>query len=246
MINVIIHDVFKQTSLPSLKYHIVPTFTFFFSVLGHSVRNIQAFAVLQNAFLKAKTSFLAQIILDAITNIYMADNANYFILESQHTLSQFAEKISKLPEVQNKYFEMLEFVVFSLNYIPCKELISVSILLKSSSSYHCSIIAMKTLLKFTRHDYIFKDVFREVGLLEVMVNLLHKYAALLKDPTQAQNEQGKILSVILFSFEKGFKAESFLFVFPFFGYWIQWLPNVYYCDISELYFPKFTGSFNLC
>ncbi|XP_060237011.1 WD repeat and FYVE domain-containing protein 3 isoform X2 [Meriones unguiculatus] len=157
---------------------------------GHSVRNIQAFAVLQNAFLKAKTSFLAQIILDAITNIYMADNANYFILESQHTLSQFAEKISKLPEVQNKYFEMLEFVVFSLNYIPCKELISVSILLKSSSSYHCSIIAMKTLLKFTRHDYIFKDVFREVGLLEVMVNLLHKYAALLKDPAQALSEQG--------------------------------------------------------
>ncbi|XP_055450614.1 WD repeat and FYVE domain-containing protein 3 isoform X6 [Psammomys obesus] len=157
---------------------------------GHSVRNIQAFAVLQNAFLKAKTSFLAQIILDAITNIYMADNANYFILESQHTLSQFAEKISKLPEVQNKYFEMLEFVVFSLNYIPCKELISVSILLKSSYSYHCSIIAMKTLLKFTRHDYIFKDVFREVGLLEVMVNLLHKYAALLKDPAQALSEQG--------------------------------------------------------
>ncbi|XP_031192865.1 WD repeat and FYVE domain-containing protein 3 isoform X3 [Mastomys coucha] len=157
---------------------------------GHSVRNIQAFAVLQNAFLKAKTNFLAQIILDAITNIYMADNANYFILESQHTLSQFAEKISKLPEVQNKYFEMLEFVVFSLNYIPCKELISVSILLKSSSSYHCSIIAMKTLLKFTRHDYIFKDVFREVGLLEVMVNLLHKYAALLKDPAQALSEQG--------------------------------------------------------
>ncbi|XP_076402905.1 WD repeat and FYVE domain-containing protein 3 isoform X7 [Peromyscus maniculatus bairdii] len=157
---------------------------------GHSVRNVQAFAVLQNAFLKAKTNFLAQIILDAITNIYMADNANYFILESQHTLSQFAEKISKLPEVQNKYFEMLEFVVFSLNYIPCKELISVSILLKSSSSYRCSIIAMKTLLKFTRHDYIFKDVFREVGLLEVMVNLLHKYAALLKDPAQALSEQG--------------------------------------------------------
>ncbi|KAJ7327170.1 hypothetical protein JRQ81_016929 [Phrynocephalus forsythii] len=156
---------------------------------GHNVRNIQAFSVLQNAFLKAKTSYLAQIILDAILNIYIADNANYFILESQHTLSQFAEKISRLPEVQAKYFEMLEFVVFSLNYIPCKELISVSILLKSSSSYQCSILAMKTLLKFTRHDYIFKDVFREVGLLEVMVNLLHKYAALLKDPTQALNDQ---------------------------------------------------------
>lgn len=168
-----------------------------FPDLGHSVRNIQAFSVLQNAFLRAKTNYLAQIILDAITNIYMADNANYFILESQHTLSQFAEKIPKLPEVQTKYFEMLELVVFSLNYIPCKELISVSILLKSSTSFQCSIIAMKTLLKFTRHDYIFKDVFREVGLLEVMVNLLHKYAALLKDPTQALNDQGSVSFSIL-------------------------------------------------
>lgn len=167
------------------------------AILGHSVRNIQAFSVLQNAFLKAKTSYLAQIILDAITNIYMADSANYFILESQHTLSQFAEKISKIPEVQTKYFEMLEFVIFSLNYIPCKELISVSILLKSSTLYQCSIVAMKTLLKFTRHDYIFKDVFREVGLLEVMVNILHKYAALLKDPTQALNDQGRVTFLFL-------------------------------------------------
>ena len=195
--------------------YVTPTFVFWFSTLGHSVRNIQAFAVLQNAFLKAKTNFLAHIILDAITNIYMADNANYFILESQHTLSQFAEKISKLPEVQNKYFEMLEFVVFSLNYIPCKELISVSILLKSSSSYHCSIIAMKTLLKFTRHDYIFKDVFREVGLLEVMVNLLHKYAALLKDPTQALNEQGKAFSLHLILFGRGVWAGCFVHVLSF-------------------------------
>uniref|UniRef100_A0A803TVV1 WD repeat and FYVE domain containing 3 n=1 Tax=Anolis carolinensis TaxID=28377 RepID=A0A803TVV1_ANOCA len=169
---------------------------------GHNVRNIQAFSVLQNAFLKAKTSYLAQIILDAILNIYIADNANYFILESQHTLSQFAEKISKLPEVQAKYFEILEFVIFSLNYIPCKELISVSILLKSSTSYPCSIIAMKTLLKFTRHDYIFKDVFREVGLLEVMVNLLHKYAALLKDPAQTLNDQGDSRNNSIFEDQK--------------------------------------------
>ncbi|XP_048460451.1 WD repeat and FYVE domain-containing protein 3 [Rhincodon typus] len=155
---------------------------------GRTVKNIQAFSVLQIAFLKAKSSHLARIILDAISDLYVADNANYFILESQHTLSQFAEKISKAPEVQLKYFEMLEFIIFSLNYIPCKELISISILLKSSTSYQCSITAMKTLAKFARHDPIFRDVYREVGLLEVMVNLLHKYAALLKEPIQSFNE----------------------------------------------------------
>ncbi|KAJ8383375.1 hypothetical protein AAFF_G00221650 [Aldrovandia affinis] len=157
---------------------------------GHTVRNVQAFCVLQNAFLKAKSSRLTRTILDAIANIYMADNSNYFILQAQHTLSQFAERITRLPESQAKYFELLEFVVFSLNYVPCKELFSVSVLLKASTSYQCSITATCTLLKLAHHDPVFSDVFREVGLLEVLVNLLHKYAALMKEPTQAHNEQG--------------------------------------------------------
>ncbi|PWA17023.1 hypothetical protein CCH79_00013243 [Gambusia affinis] len=156
---------------------------------GHTVRNIQAFSVLQNAFLRAKTSRLACMLLDAIGNIYAAEPANYFILESQHTLSQFAERVAKLPEVQTKYFELLEFVVFSLNYVPCKELFSVCVLLKSSTSLSCSITAVRTLLKLARHDPVFSDVLREVGLLEVMVNLLHKYTALLKDPVSQQQPQ---------------------------------------------------------
>lgn len=76
---------------------------------------------------------------------------------------------------------MLEFVVFSLNYIFCKEFISVSIFLKFSFFYYCSIIVMKIFFKFIRYDYIFKDVFREVGFLEVMVIFLYKYVVFLKD-----------------------------------------------------------------
>lgn len=145
-------------------------------------------------------------LLDAIGNIYAADPANYFILESQHTLSQFAERVAKLPESQVKYFELLEFVVFSLNYVPCKELFSVSMLLKSSTSHACSITAVRMLLKLAQHDPVFSDVLREVGLLEVLVNLLHKYAALLKDPTSQHqphsNDQGELLlsSVVVYCF----------------------------------------------
>ncbi|KPP75011.1 WD repeat and FYVE domain-containing protein 3-like, partial [Scleropages formosus] len=118
--------------------------------------------------------------------VYMADNANYFILETQHTLSMISEKISRIPEVQPKYFELLEFVVFNLNYVPCKELFGLSVMLKASSSYQCSIMIMNTLLRFSRHHPVFGDVFREVGLLEVMVNLLHKYVAFMKEPMQVQ------------------------------------------------------------
>lgn len=45
---------------------------------------------------------------------------------------------------------------------------------------------MRTLLKLLQHHAIYKDVFREVGLLEVMVTCLHRYAALLKDPLGGQ------------------------------------------------------------
>ncbi|XP_058804217.1 WD repeat and FYVE domain-containing protein 3 isoform X1 [Phymastichus coffea] len=158
---------------------------------GGSVRNIQAFQVLQSVFIKSNSPLLCCTILDAISSVYHSDNANYFILEGQNTLSQFAEKIHlKNLEIQEKFFQLLEFIVFQLNFVPCKELISLSILLKSNNSVTCSIMCMETLIRILRHNVIFKDVYREVGLLEVFVTCLNRYATLLKDK-QAAFDQGQ-------------------------------------------------------
>ncbi|XP_070185825.1 WD repeat and FYVE domain-containing protein 3-like isoform X2 [Littorina saxatilis] len=149
---------------------------------GVSVRNIQAFHVLQSVFIKAETAQLCSTILDVLSSIYHQDPANYFILESQNTLSQFAEKIFlKQLEIQNKFFELLDFVVTNLNFVPCKELISLSILVKTQHSLTNTILCMKTLLRILRYHSVYRDVFREVGILEVMVTCLHRYAAHLKE-----------------------------------------------------------------
>ncbi|XP_068245244.1 WD repeat and FYVE domain-containing protein 3 isoform X2 [Palaemon carinicauda] len=148
---------------------------------GASVRNVQAFNVLQSVFLRGTTANLCSVILDAISAVYHSDSANYFILEPQHTLSTFAEKIHTKPkEIQEKYFQLLEFVVFQLNFVPCKELISLSILLKAQHSLSCSIICINTLLTILKHNVIFKDVYREVGMLEVFVTCLSRYHELIK------------------------------------------------------------------
>lgn len=65
---------------------------------GASVRNVQAFNVLQSVFLRGTTANLCSVILDAISAVYHSDSANYFILEPQHTLSTFAEKIHLKPK----------------------------------------------------------------------------------------------------------------------------------------------------
>ncbi|KAL4240237.1 WD repeat and FYVE domain-containing protein 3 [Mactra antiquata] len=161
---------------------------------GVSVRNIQAFQVLQSVFLKAQSSHLCNTILDVMSSIYHQDNANYFILEPQHTLSQFAEKIHlKSPDVQEKFFELLEFIVFNLNFVPCKELISLSLLLKTQHSVPNNILCLKSLEKILQYHTVFKDVYQEVGMLEVLVTCLHRFAALLKDP-QADGDTTRMTS----------------------------------------------------
>uniref|UniRef100_A0A1B6CRC4 Uncharacterized protein n=1 Tax=Clastoptera arizonana TaxID=38151 RepID=A0A1B6CRC4_9HEMI len=155
---------------------------------GASVRNIQAFQVLQNLFLKSASPGLCCTILDAISTVYHSDNANYFILENQNTLPQFAEKIYlKTPEIQEKFFQLLEFIVFQLNFVPCKELMSLSILLRSNHSVNSSLICMQTLHNIVKHNSVFKDVYREVGILEVFVTCLQRYENLLKDKQYAQD-----------------------------------------------------------
>ncbi|XP_059046581.1 WD repeat and FYVE domain-containing protein 3 [Achroia grisella] len=162
------------------------------STPGQAVRNVQAFQVLQSVFIKSNSPALCCTILDAISSVYHADNANYFILENQNTLSQFSEGIhTKNAEIQEKFFELLEFIVFQLNFVPCKELISLSLLLKANRSRNCSILCMKTLLNILKHNAIFKEVYREVGMLEVFVTCLSRYAVFLKDKQLLEEEKTK-------------------------------------------------------
>ncbi|XP_058056243.1 WD repeat and FYVE domain-containing protein 3 [Anopheles bellator] len=140
------------------------------------VRNVNAFQVLQTSFLRSTNDLLCCIILDAIMQIYQNDDANYFILESQNTINCFAEKIHKKNDpVQTKFFELIEFIVYSINFFPPRELITLSVLLKSNNMIATSIKSIRTLLNILRHNSAFIDVFREVGILEVFVICMKRY-----------------------------------------------------------------------
>lgn len=159
---------------------------------GTAVRNTHAFQVLQTVFQRTASPALGCTVLDAISSVYHSDAANYFILEPQGTLSQFSERLPQRADaVQVKFFELLEFVVFQLNFVPCKELISLSILLKTNAVPACSIRCMRTLLNMLRFNAIFKDVYREVGMLEVFVTCLQRYAEFLQANAQPADGDAK-------------------------------------------------------
>ncbi|CAF5163481.1 unnamed protein product, partial [Rotaria sp. Silwood1] len=74
--------------------------------------------------------FLINIVFDTISSIILADNANYFLCGEN--LSPITEALYNKPnDVQLKIYDLLEFIVFQLKYIPHRELVNLSIMLKS-------------------------------------------------------------------------------------------------------------------
>ena len=65
--------------------------------------------------------------------------------------------------MQEKYFQLIEFLVHHIHYIPTKELIAISLLLKGKKNLECCVLAVQSLISILKFDNIFKDVFREVG-----------------------------------------------------------------------------------
>ncbi|XP_035909234.1 WD repeat and FYVE domain-containing protein 3 isoform X2 [Anopheles stephensi] len=146
------------------------------------LRNINAFLVLQTVFLRSDSALVCCLILDAIKEVYKSDDVNYFVLESQSTLCLFAEKIHQKPRVvRTQFFAMIEFIVLQLNFIPRKELIALSVLLKANHLLEISIACARTFLCLLRHNSVFADVYREIGVLEVFVTCIRRYKDFLEN-----------------------------------------------------------------
>uniref|UniRef100_A0A182QR41 WD repeat and FYVE domain-containing protein 3 n=1 Tax=Anopheles farauti TaxID=69004 RepID=A0A182QR41_9DIPT len=151
------------------------------------IRNIHAFQVLQTVFLRSTNTSVCCMILDAIKDVYKSDDVNYFMLESQSTFCLFADKIHHKPKtVQQHFFDLIEFIVFQLNFIPRKELIALSVLLKTNQAIETSIACTRTFLRLLRHNNIFIDVYREVGVLEVFVTCMKRYKDYLEENIDIQ------------------------------------------------------------
>ncbi|XP_046865023.1 WD repeat and FYVE domain-containing protein 3-like isoform X2 [Xenia sp. Carnegie-2017] len=160
---------------------------------GNTVRNVEAFNVLQSVFIKSKDSLLCQHVLDSILRIYTSDHVNYFILEPQRTISNFIEKVNeKEVLIQEKVFKLLEFVACNLNWTPSPELISMSILFKNANVNTSWIFALECLIQLVNYKDQYKNVFRDVGLLEVLSNCLVHYALALKSSTDVADDNHSV------------------------------------------------------
>ncbi|XP_027715064.1 WD repeat- and FYVE domain-containing protein 4 isoform X3 [Vombatus ursinus] len=166
----------------SVTYPQLDGFKFQHEPSGMTVKNLQAFQVLQNAFQKTSDPFLCRKILSSIKTIWTWNGRNFFLLEwTLQPISQFVEIIHlKPPLAQMQFFQLLESVVFDLSFIPHEILKKVQNLVKENQAPSCTLVALRSLQKIIAHDLIFSDIFRDSGLLGLLLAQLRKQAKIMR------------------------------------------------------------------
>uniref|UniRef100_A0A8C4Y031 Alfy-like armadillo-like repeat domain-containing protein n=1 Tax=Gopherus evgoodei TaxID=1825980 RepID=A0A8C4Y031_9SAUR len=149
---------------------------------GMTVKNLQAFQVLQSIFQKTSNLHLCRRILLAIKTMWAWDTMNFFLLEwTLQPISQFTDIIPLKPHlVQIQFFQLVESVVLELSYIPHEILKKVECLIKENLVPSCTIAALRCLHSITKRDLIFTDIFRDSGLLGQLLTQLRKQAKILR------------------------------------------------------------------
>ncbi|XP_072483675.1 WD repeat- and FYVE domain-containing protein 4 isoform X2 [Notamacropus eugenii] len=166
----------------SVTYPQLDGFKFQHEPSGMTVKNLQAFQVLQTTFQKTNNPLLCRKILSGIKTIWTWNGRNFFLLEwTLQPISQFVEMIHLKPSLaQMQFFQLLESVVFDLSFIPHEILKKVQNLIKENRVPSCTLVALRSLHRIIAHDLLFTDIFRDSGLLGLLLAQLRKQAKIMR------------------------------------------------------------------
>lgn len=166
----------------SITYPQLEGFKFHHEASGVTVKNLQAFQVLQNVFHKVSDPILCTKVLSSIRTMWSWNARNFFLLEwTLQPISQFVEIVPLKPTlVQRHFFQMLEALVFELRYVPHEILRKVQRLIQENPESLCTLVALQSILRIAGSDPLFPDIFRDSGLLGLLLAQLRKHAKILR------------------------------------------------------------------
>ncbi|XP_060131096.1 WD repeat- and FYVE domain-containing protein 4 isoform X1 [Zootoca vivipara] len=149
---------------------------------GNTVKNLKAFQVLESLFRKSSNAELCRHILLSLKDIWTWNPMNFFLLEwSLQPISQFVGIIPRKPTlVQRQFFQLVESLVLDLSYTPHEILKDIQGLIKESPDPLCTSLALRCLHNITQRDLLFTDIFRDSGLLGMLLAQLRKEAKILR------------------------------------------------------------------
>uniref|UniRef100_A0A5S6QX43 WD repeat and FYVE domain-containing protein 3 n=1 Tax=Trichuris muris TaxID=70415 RepID=A0A5S6QX43_TRIMR len=165
---------------------------------GRIVRNMDAFEVLETVFILSNQTTICCTVLDVLYSIFSADPMNYFLLETRCPIGKFVETVNaKSLKTQRKLFDLIEYIVFQLNYLPSKEFIAIAPILKMNKDMNSIHLIVRSLHKILNHSVAVKDIFRDVGLLDVLVTVLQNAYAAVRNNNDDHESTWECFSLVI-------------------------------------------------
>ncbi|KAM4636528.1 WD repeat- and FYVE domain-containing protein 4 [Discoglossus pictus] len=149
---------------------------------GRTVKNLQAFQVLMSTFQTSMDPCLCGKVLSAMQSIWALEHCNFFLLEwSLQPMSQFIEILPlKPPPVHLQFFQLIRIVVSDLSFIPHQTLQKIQEIIKLNHNPSCTLGALRLLQSIIPINSLFSDLFRDSGLLGMLLTQLRNLAKILR------------------------------------------------------------------
>ena len=141
---------------------------------GTAICNLMGLEVLHKIYEQATSDKLRVGVAEAILSIFVRDPANYFIAWAQpkKTLEMMLQTPAG-PKVRECIFRIVEHIVCTLKFVPIAELRAVSRALETlDATGESSHLALNTVIKLVNFNKKYGDVWREVGMLDVLIRRL--------------------------------------------------------------------------
>ncbi|KAG0046041.1 hypothetical protein BGZ83_008753 [Gryganskiella cystojenkinii] len=166
---------------------------------GAVVRNMEACQVLVTALLYPDISAMTLLppgnkdqeappnqfsltVFATLLSIIRDHPMNYFLLERLNILSYAIERLDTYhPDLQSSVMELFTFVLKDLNYVPFRDLVILSIHFQGTSSPRTTALVCDTVASLLQTSPGFKDVLREVGLIDMFCNMLEELSIVLRE-----------------------------------------------------------------
>ncbi|KAK1289585.1 hypothetical protein QJS10_CPB18g01229 [Acorus calamus] len=138
------------------------------------VKDLEAIQMLQDIFLKADNTELQAEVLSRMFKIYSSHLENYTLCQQLRTVPLFILNMAEFPpSLQEIILKILEYAVTVVNCVPEQELLSLCCLLQQPITSGLKHTILSFFVKLLSFDQQYKKVLREVGVLEVQLDVLN-------------------------------------------------------------------------
>ncbi|PIN24790.1 hypothetical protein CDL12_02480 [Handroanthus impetiginosus] len=156
------------------------------------VKDLEAVQMLQDILIKAEHRELQAEVLNRLLKIFASHPENYMLCQPLRTVPLLILNMAGFPlSLQEIILKILEYIVSVVNIIPEEELLSLCWLLQQSITSDLKHTILSFFLKLLSFDQQYKEILREVGVLEVLLDDLkqHKF---LQRPEQLIGDRGQL------------------------------------------------------